>query len=62
MLIEIDPDVIRIDTPYRPRGEYFVKAASVDEPRSSPKILKITWERRRDAIGCGFLEYTMCME
>ena len=30
-LIDIDPDVIQIDTPYRPGGEKFVKPASVDE-------------------------------
>jgi len=30
-LIDIEPDVIQIDTPYRPGGERFVKPASVDE-------------------------------
>jgi len=30
-LIDVEPDVIQIDTPYRPGGEKFVKPASIDE-------------------------------
>jgi len=36
-LIDIDPDVIQIDTPYRPYGEKFVKPVSVDELKVSAK-------------------------
>jgi wyosine [tRNA(Phe)-imidazoG37] synthetase (radical SAM superfamily) len=36
-LIDIEPDVIQIDTPYRPGGEKFLKPASVDELRINAK-------------------------
>jgi len=35
--VEIDPDTIQIDTPYRPGGEKFLKPASVDELRTIAK-------------------------
>lgn len=50
-LKDIDPDVIQIDTPYRPGGENFVKPASVDELKVIAKhfedYLGKKWARRR---------------
>jgi wyosine [tRNA(Phe)-imidazoG37] synthetase (radical SAM superfamily) len=44
VLIDVEPDVIQIDTPYRPSGERFVKPAPVEE-------LKGIAERFRDYLG-----------
>jgi len=36
-LLDIEPDVVQIDTPYRPGGEKFLKPASVGELRTNGK-------------------------
>ena len=44
-LVDIEPDVIQIDTPYRPGGEKFLKPASVDELRTIAKRFEDFIER-----------------
>ncbi len=44
-LIDIEPDVIQIDTPYRPGGEKFVKPASVDELKTIARKFEDYFEK-----------------
>jgi wyosine [tRNA(Phe)-imidazoG37] synthetase (radical SAM superfamily) len=44
-LIDIEPDVIQVDTPYRPGGEKFVKPASVDELKTIARKFEEYFEK-----------------
>jgi wyosine [tRNA(Phe)-imidazoG37] synthetase (radical SAM superfamily) len=43
--VDIEPDTIQIDTPYRPGGEKFLKPASVDELKTIAKSLEDFMEK-----------------
>ena len=44
-LVEIEPDIIQIDTPYRPSGEKFLELPQLTNWGKLPNVLKISCKR-----------------